>query len=318
MFLDFRLKVRQFFRKNKKKIYIILIVLALIIAINSYLGYLKEKEPPSVSYKPHNPVISGDEVKDKKTQNTIEDKIKEYMDYCNKKEYENAYNCISDNCKKYKFNNKINNFKKYVDYIFDGEKVYSIQDYSNSGNIYVYQVTISEDILATGMNNENSEEVYEEKIVIIKNGDESSLAVAGYIGQEDKDIVAEDEYMKVKITKKDTTYDKVTYTIEVSNKTNNDIVLANSKMSKEFYLSLNGDYRKFVENDFADDEIAITGNSKKTFKLDFNKYFDESKKETELILNTIKVLENYSGKEENWEEELNHTIKEYSLKISLN
>lgn len=317
MFVDFRLKVRQFYRRNKKKIYIILIVLALIIGINSYLGYLKQIEPPTVSYEPHNPVISGDEVKDKKTQNTIESKISEYMDYCNNKDYENAYNCISNDCKKYKFNNKINNFKKYVDYIFNGDKIYSIQDYSNTGNIYIYQVTISEDILATGMNNENSEEVYEEKIVIIKNGDESSLAVAGYIGKEDKDVIAEDEYMKIKINQKETTYDTVTYTIEVSNKTNNYIVLANDKVQNEFYLSLNGDYRKFIENDFVDDEISISGNSKKTFKLAFNKYFDESKKETELIFNTIRVLENYTGIDENWDEELNHLVKEYSLKIPL-
>lgn len=316
--VDLRLKIRQFFRKNKIKIYLVLVAIVIVIAINSYLGYLKSIEAPTITYNPHNPIINGSEVKDKKTKETIEDKISQYMDYCNNKEYEKAYNCLSEDCKDYIFKGKLDNFKKYIDYIFDGEKIYSIQNYSSTGNVYIYQVTISEDILATGMNNENSDEVYEEKVVITKDGDNVKFAVAGYISTEDKDIVIEDEYMKIKIEEKFTTYDTVTYKINISNKTNYDIVLANPNDTEEIILSLNGDYREFVQNVYEQSEIAIYANGDNTFTVSFKKYFDETRKETELIFNKIRVLEDYSGIQELWEEEINNEVKEYSTKISLN
>ena len=38
MWLNFRLKIAHFYRRNKKKIYIVAIVIGIIIAINTYLG----------------------------------------------------------------------------------------------------------------------------------------------------------------------------------------------------------------------------------------------------------------------------------------
>ena len=123
MFLDFRVKIYNFFKRNKVKIFIAIIIIAIIVGINIYLGKKQANQPPSTSYEPHTPIISGSEVKSEKTKATIDETIKNYMDKCNTKKYEDAYNMISSECKKAKFNNNIEVFKKYIDYIFDGDNL---------------------------------------------------------------------------------------------------------------------------------------------------------------------------------------------------
>ena len=317
MFLDLKLKIMHFYRRNKRKMYILLIVLGIVIVVNTYLGYLQSIEPPSTNYEPHTPVIYGDEITDTKTQTTIEEAIEKYINYCNQKDYENAFNCLSDDCKEFRFNNDVERFKFYIDYIFNGEKVYSIQALSNKENVYVYQVDIMEDILATGLNNEESELVYNEYVVVTKKSDDVKFAVDGFISREKMNVKLEDKYMDATITDKYTTYDTVTYKFKITNKSDYDILLASKDEDKEFILSLNGEYRIFEEDPYYEKEISIQNGSTKQFTLSFKKYYDETKKETEIIFNKIRVLKDYTGAVDKVEEELKNQIKAYSQTFNL-
>lgn len=317
MFLDLKLKIMHFYRRNKRKVYIALIVIGIVIAVNTYLGYLQSLEPPTTTYEPHNPAIYGDEVTDKNTKTTIEEAIGKYIDYCNEKDYQNAFNCLSDECKEYRFNNDLDRFKFYIDYIFDGKKVYSIQALSNKDNVYVYEVNIMEDMLATGLNNENSELVYNEYAVVTKKSDDVKFAVDGFISHEKMNLEFEDDYMTANITDKYTTYDSVVYKFKVTNKSKYDIVLACKEEDKEFILSLNGDYRVFQEDAYSDKEVIIQDESTKQFTVTFPKYYDETRKETEIIFNKIKVIEEFTGITDKREEELQKVVKAYSQTIDL-
>lgn len=316
-FTDLRLKLIRFFQNNKYKIYIALIVLTIIIAINIILGRIKDSQPPSTIYEPHTPVISGDKVTSKKEQNTIEEKIKEYVEFCNKKDYESAYNLLSDDCKEYKFKNDINKFKKYIDLIFNGNKVYSIQDYSNKDDIYIYEVSIYEDIMATGMNNEDSDEVEVEKMVLTKDGDDYKLAVNGFIKVETLESVAEDDYMKISIEKKVTYYDKAIYTIKIKNKTNNAIVFDKNLENNWIGVSVDGDIRGETRNTYGYYERVVRGNNTKEFDIEFPVYFDEDKEPTSITLNRVYVLERYTGVDDLWEKESENAVKKYSVTINL-
>ena len=317
MFLDFKLKVMHFYRKNKKKIYIVAIAIGIIISINAFLGYLKSVEPPKVEYSPHNPIFSGGEVTNPQTKTTIEDIIKKYMDYCNNKDYKNAFDCLDADCKKFRFKNSLQEFKGYIDYIFDEKKIYYIQNLVNKGDVLVYKVEIIEDILATGMNNEDSDVIYDEYVVLVKNGDTFKLAVDGFIKDEYMDLKYEDEYMEASIIEKITYYDTVTYRFKVKNKTKNDILLANKHDDKELILALNTDYRVFKEDETDETEVVIYNGQTTNFSVTFNKYYDESKNETEVIFNKIRVLKDYSGIDDKWEDELKDTVKAYSVRFPL-
>lgn len=319
MLLNIKLKIIDFVKKHKNKIFIGIIILIIIITINTYLGYLREIQPPTTSYEPHNPIISGDKVKSKKDQESIEEIIKQYMELCNHKEYESAYHKISEACRKEKFGNNIENFKKYIDNIFDGNKIYSIQDYANKDNVYIYKVTISEDIMATGMNNENSDKKYEEKIVLVKDDSEQmTLSVGGFIESKAVQYIAEDEYMKITINEMVTYYDKIIYKVSIKNKTNYAILFAKNKEKECVGISLDGELREEELDEYKNSEKCVFGGNVKNLDLTFPKYFDEEVEKTSITFNKIRVLEEYTGVEEKWEDEItNKLIKQYSATISV-
>lgn len=316
-FTDIRLKIIRFFQNNKYKVFIGLIILTVIIAINIMLGKMKDSEPPSTVYEPHTPIISGDKVTSKKTQNKIEEKIKDYMDSCMKKNYETAYNMLSDECKEYKFKNNIEKFKTYINAMFVGNRVYSIQDYSNKDNVYIYLVSIFEDIMASGMNNEDSSEVEEEKVVLTKQGDDFKIAVGGFINVETFEKVLEDDYMKISVVKKVTYYDKCTYTLKIKNKTNKTIVFDRNFENAWVSVLLNGEEREETRNPYGNYEKSVRGGNTKEFDIEFPAYFDEEKRPSSIKLNKVYILNKYTGVDELWEEESNNAVKKYSVTINL-
>ncbi len=318
MFVDLRVKFYNFFKKHKIKIIIAIIIIGIIIAINIILGKLNDVQPPSISYEPHTPIVSGKKVSSKKTQESIEETIKNYMENCNSKQYKNAYNMISSECKEIKFNNNIEEFKKYIDYIFDDNKVYSIQDYSNRDNIYIYIVTITEDIMATGMNTEKSDLSYEEMIVLTKENNSMKLAVSGFVSSESVENIAENEFMKITIEQKITYYDKVIYKVKIKNKTSYSILFSRDKEKETIGISLeDGDERSVVLDSYVNTEKVVRGNEEKVFTLEFNKYFDEESPIKTLTFNKVRVLEEYSGVEENWDDEQSKMVKAFSSTLKI-
>lgn len=318
MWLNFRLKMIDFMKKNRNKIFIGAIALTIIILVNIYIGKARESRPPTVSYEPHTPIISGNKVSSKKDQASIEDSIKQYMDLCNSKDYESAYNLISEDCRREKFKDNIDNFKTYIDYIFNGNKIYSIQDYSNKNNVYVYKVTISEDIMATGMNNEDSDKRYEEKIVLTKEDGNMKLSVGGFISSKNVEYISEDEYMRITVKKKITYYDKIIYEVSIKNKTNYAILLSRKNEKKSIGISLDGESSEEVVENYNTNERCIYGGNEYTMNLTFNKYFDEDVNKTSITFNKIRILQEYTGVEENWEDEINNKlVKQYSAIISV-
>ena len=134
MFLKLRLKVRNFFKKYKNKIFIVLVIWIIILAINYLLGHQKQKVVLNTTYAPHNVVLLSDSEVPENLQNPIEDLIDDYVNKCNKKDYKAAYELLTEECKTHAFNNSLEKFTKYIDSIFAQEKRYSIQNYYNRTN----------------------------------------------------------------------------------------------------------------------------------------------------------------------------------------
>lgn len=316
-YTNLRIKIYNFFKKNKFKIYFVIIIISVIVAINMYLGKMKEIQPPSTSYEPHTAIISGGEIKSTKVKKNIESLIDEYIKYCNLKDYESAYNMLTDDCKEYKFENKLEMFKEYIDYIFEKQKVYSIQDYSNKDNVYVYKVTISEDIMVSGMNNEDSDKKYEEKIVITKDKDNYKLSIGGFIKSEQMEVISENKDMKIYIDKLVTFYDKVIYTIRVKNNTDYVIMLDKEGEGASIGISLDGDIRKEITDNYGNNEKVIYPGNTKKFEISFSKFFDETRDVTSIIFNKVRILKEYTGVESLWEKESQQQVDSYSATVSL-
>lgn len=310
--LNLRLKVRDFFKKHKKKITIIIIIVGIVIAIDRFLGGRQVVEMPSTTYEPHSPVMDETAEVPEAYKQPINNLIDNYVNYCNNKEYENAYNLLSSDFKS-NYCDNIEEFKKYVDQLYKEKQIYNIQNFSNVNGAYVYRLRLLNDILATGTT--DGYEYKEEKVVIKEENGVLKLALNGYVGEENLGIVAEDEYMRIDIVKKQVAYTSETYTVEITNKTGNFIVLLDNTETDEIIMKVNGDSRGV--NGLENGNLVVLPNSKKTLTLPFDQYYDDGVNPSALIFNAIRVLPDFSGDINKAKEEKEKAIKLYSLTINL-
>ena len=129
---------------------------------------------------------------------------------------------LTEDCKSYLYSNSIDEFREYVDEVYNKSKIYNIQNYSNVGNVYIYNIRIIDDIMSSGTT--GGYETYQEKIALMSENGEMKIANQGYIGKEIfSNIVGEDDYLKVKVLSKNMSYAREEYTVQINNKTNGGI-----------------------------------------------------------------------------------------------
>lgn len=311
--LDMRLKIRDFFKKHKRTIYIVLIVWAIIIGINYFLKNMKNVNiTPKTTLAIHEPIMNeGDKVPER-YKDAITNLIDNFIEYCNNKDYDKAYDLLSTEFRNKFLSNK-DDFIDYVDKKFKIKKIYNIQNYSNIDNAYVYRIRLMEDILESGTS--NGYQYLEEKYVVKKEGSTLKLALDGYVKEENLDLQFEDENMKMSVTKKDVFYDRVYYYVEITNKTDNYILLANQLEYSEILLDVNNEKRDYISNLGSNVVILKHQTTEKIFE--FEKYVDELNKENRLIFDAVRILPTYSGNPSAYEKEKENATKLYSITFNL-
>lgn len=310
-FVDVRLKIRKFIKKYKKILIILLIWLAIFI-VNFVLKNRKIPDVPSTTYEPNKTVMDNEEVPEK-LQEPINKIIGKYVEYCNDKDYENAYNLLEESCREEMYPN-FEQYKKQIDMIFNGYKIYNIQSYSIVGNDYVYTVRILEDILSTGMT-DSGYSYYEDKFVIKDTKDGLKLCIGGYIGKSELDSVAEEQYLKFNCLNKVVKYDSETYEVKITNRSEYPIVLCDGDGQQEITLDIGDQERNLSYSDYS--IVLLQPKQTRTFKFEFTKYYDDGRTATKLNFNSIRVLKSYEEYQNNKEQAINDAVKLYSLKIDL-
>lgn len=313
MFVEWRLKIRDFFKKNKNTIIIVVIIWAAIIVINYFLGKRTTTESLNVTYQPHDVLLTSEFKVPEELQNPIEDLIDDYINKCNSKDYSGAYNLLTDDCKKYVFDDSLDNFTEYASSIFKSKKRYSIQDYSNYGKYYIYSVKIIDDIITTGLTGQEYA-YYEEKMGISRNGEKLQLCVSDYMGHTDLKKSGEDDNIKIRVESRDEYYGFEIYTIRITNKTEKKIVLFDNIVKNELSLITGTDARDPIQTNGA---IYLVPGETRTFEVTFAKYYDEEKKADTLGFNKIRIMNEYTGEEETEEEELAKAEKVYGINIAI-
>ena len=313
---NIRVKAIRYFKGNKKRvIFVAIIVWLIVIIINQILKHQPEKiDDPFTTYYSHVTVMNNDVEVPKKYQQPIENKIQTYLDYCNDKKYEEAYNMITSECKRVNYPT-LDEFKGYVNAIFgDEKKIANIQSYSVVGNNYIYNVRILDDILATGTTGGYS--YYEEKFTLMPDGNDMKLSIANFIGEESLNIGIEDEYMNIKITSKSIDYDQEIYTVEVTNKTNHYLVLSDNYQVDEILMDYGANTRR--PTNMALPMFFVNPNSSTKKEIAFSKYYDDSSIEAlKLIFNNIRVFRDYDWETGTTQDNINNAVKIYSLEMGI-
>ena len=311
MFVGIRLKLRNFIKRNRKIIIIVLVIWLLVMVVNQFLKNYSFEDFERTTYNEHQAIMDTGEDVPESLQQPINETIDTYFNYCNNKQYEEAYQMVSDDCKRIYFPT-LEDFKEYIDIVFDENKIYYLQNFSNYNGTYIYRMRIMEDLMATGLTNKDNLYFYEEKIALKEVDDKISLSLRQYITSENIEEIYEDDYVKITVKSKDVFYEQEIYNIEVKNKTSKTVVLADSQESNEIILQVGSEMRGTdVDNLY----VVIYPEETQEYSLAFTKFYDEENLSVGLIFNAVRVLNQYSGFEELKDYELNTAEALYSIEI---
>lgn len=283
------LALRKFFKKNWKVIVIVAVIWIGIIIINNYLKNRPKEITLTNTYNPDTPVIDSSESIPNNKKEEVNLLIDSFFNYCNTKQYQNAYNMLTEDCKNYMYSNSISEFMEYVDSVYTNTKIYNLQNYSNTEKTYIYNITILDDIMSTGTT--GGYQTYTEKISIIDENGTLKISNQGYMGKKSfGNLFSEDNYLKIKILNKNMSYKREEYEVEISNKTDGYILIGNGQTANEITLNLGDQTRPAL--DIVNNNILLAPGQTGTYYLLFDKYYDDGKEPKEMNFNLIRVYEN--------------------------
>jgi len=317
MYTDIRLKLIHFFRKNKKIIGIAFLIWLVIFIINQMMKTYKPAEVPEITYTPHKSVINTASSTPNFMREQIEKMIEEYVEHCNNGDYQKAYGMLSEDCRKYSFNNDIVEFSKHVLNKMPVRKQYSIQNYSNTGGVYTYQIKYTDNFLATGITNQKYSYTEEKMSFKSLNDGTISMATGNYIRQANVQSVLENEHIKIDIIDKVVFYSMERYIIKLTNRSDYIVVIADRMEPNEIMIGIPDEFRSRIN---VDTDVVLQPKQSIDVTWEFRKFSDDGKNSENITLGAIRVMENYSGNEvedDVAKREIENAISKFSMQIPI-
>lgn len=215
--------------------------------------------------------------------------INNFVNLCNNGKVEEAYQCLSSNCKEVVFNNKIENFKNnYFEKIFKEEKLANINLWIKNGNRYTYKIVLTNNVLASGS---YDEKVTEDYYTIVTDRNTKKLAINKYI---DKIHINKEQTLNeinIKIEYKQLYYSYEIYRINVENNTKN-LILIDSQAKQDTICLIDEDKNEYGAylSELYDENLKIDVNQAKQMDIKFDKLYSNNKnikkiKFSDIVLN---------------------------------
>lgn len=302
----------RWYNQNRKTLWkvigIIVIVIVVIQLINHYYKVRNEEELNnnqiqnattnsstnsnynSVRVDDNNSVLSGDEM-----SSSQEEQIKiidTFVDYCNKGDVESAYQLLTDECKQEMYPQLDNFINSYYNETFaNSEKDVSVENWTDN----IYKVQIHENMLATGKY--SKETTKQDYITVIETEDEQyRLNINGYIERDEINKSKEDKQIKITVKYADTYMDYAKYTIEVTNNSNQTILLDDRSNVESMYIrDDNGNHYPAYTHEINSAELEVSPRETKEITIKYYSKYGSNKDINRLVFS--KMILNYGAYE---------------------
>ena len=298
-------KLRRFWNQNKNQIIRTIAIIAFILIIIQLINYqVKKKNENSLSNIKQNTTeisnvvsnslvsgqsaVTGKDVSQEqlKSATTV---IEEFVSYCNQQDLENAYSLLTDECKQQMYTSLEVFRQAYYNNVFDGEKKNcTIENWFGD----TYKVNIMEDILSTGKdNNGYSKQDY---ITIKKLNGEYKLNINNYIGYTQINKTTTKEDISIEVVGKNTYKEYEEYTIKVTNKKEDTILLDNRSNSKTLYLEDGkGVQYSYYNHELTEPMLTVSSGQTKEITIKFYSSYVSTKKINNIVFSNI-IIKNES------------------------
>ena len=254
-------KLIRYFNQNRTKILLIVFIIVFLIIFVRVLNNIIKR-----NLQEENNNISNIQI-DKDT--SIPD--------CNNKDYSKAYNMLTDDCKNIVFNGTMDSFvRNYCDLIFKTSKTYKLEGWLNKTDGMTYKMTYLEDnILATGGISDGLN--YTDYITITKENGENKLSIYSFINSYNTEKIESKNNIAVKVNRKDVYMDYVVYAFDITNNSENVILLSDNSDNKQICLvdEHNSEYISYL-NEIPQFNLVINKGEQKQFAIRFAKGYSSS------------------------------------------
>ena len=303
----------RFYNLNKGKIWrIIIIVVAIILLIqvlNSIAKKSREESSNVVNDETSNKsqtsskspnimqtqVSTGGSDVSKSDARNNQMLIANFVSYCNNKSITDAYNMLSEECKKELFSTEDEFNNKYLKKIFTNKKDYNIEAWKNTSVGVTYRVTYVDDILSTGKVGTNTEDY----ITVDGNG---KLNIFRFIGSEKLNKSASNDIATIQILDKVVYDDYEKYSIRVTNNTKNTIMINRKEHNDGIYTVYSGSSEKYSAfiSEIYEQNLTIEANQTKYLSIRINKLYTGDSAVKKMVFSDIiknkKEFEKYETK----------------------
>ena len=293
----------RYWNQNRGKIILIIALVAFVFILiqitNSIIGKDKTGSSNEVvdRFEPTESVITGEKTTKEETKVSTEI-IEKFVQCCNNKDYQTAFNLLSDDCKK-EYGNDINKFiSGYYNNVFTQKRTYNLELWLNYSNVYTYKITYYADNLlatgGTGVTNDNREDY----ITVIQDDDNTKLNVNSFIANENINKSAKENNVEIIINSKKTYKNYEEYSITIKNYSDKSIKIADENDSKSICLvdKRNVEYSSFI-NEIPAEILSLKSGYQRNITIRFNKIYDFSRviqkmKFANIILDADTYLQN--------------------------
>ena len=273
----------RYFNQNRVKVVIIILIIAFIIfliyTINNILGRVNdniEYEESNVivdSSRPTESVISGEKIPEETTNYNVEI-IEQFVNYCNTKNYQEAYNLLTEDCKEEVFTTLESFISDYCNNIFNTEKTYQLELWYYSSNSYTYRILYEENnILQTG--NIGSGNNIEDYITIETYGEGSKLNINAFIEKLDINESLNREGIEILINTRARYRSLEEYNITIANTTDKTIMVSEGLNANDICLIDNNDTEyNIVLSEIPTSYLELTPGERRTMDIRFYKMYN--------------------------------------------
>lgn len=279
-------KLLRFYNQNRLKIWAILLAVilgyALLQVLNNAIASRNTEENNNDQETTSNNVVSyRNESESMVTGGSVSDLysdeigafINQFFSYCVNHEPQRAYEMVSNNTKQVLYQTEELFEKNYYENKFSGNKQFSFQSWSRSDTLYIYQVRIFDNMLATGQTSDN---YIEEYVTITVEEGSYKLNLNSYLGRKQLNVKDEDDDLSVQVVMVDRYLDYEVYTLNIQNKTDTTILLDTKRDTNSCYVldSIGNKFEALLYEN-SDEDLEFSPNEMKTIQIRFSDAYRE-------------------------------------------
>lgn len=279
-------KLWKYYNQNKLKVWIIVLAIvlgyALLHVLNDAIANRNTEEGNKEQETTSNNVVSyrnesESMVTGGKVSNLYSDEIGEFINqfftYCINHEPQKAYDMVSDSTKQVLYQTEELFEKNYYKNKFSGNKQFSFQSWSRADTLYIYQVRIFDNMLATGQTSDN---YIEEYVTVTVEGGSYKLNLNSYLGRKQLNANNEDDNLSMQVVMVDRYLDYEVYTLNIQNKTDRTLLLDTKRDTDSCYVvdSLGNRFEAFLYEN-SDEDLEFAPKQMKTLQIRFSDAYRE-------------------------------------------